>query len=757
MSETLNRAPFEKYRDLKAQEAQQSPDKPEDIDWFKVSAEELKAQNEAEAQIETPHEPLLETEVQAPADTVVESQLEVTPEVEAVAEPQPAPVPQPEVHTEANAKKRTMSNREISQRVYRLNKLVDVYHANKLLDTTPKNEVTDQPVTEVVASEPNEAPVVTEIPLQDESSEQQAVPVHIDEEAPVANEEGLTDENIEDRLIVKGSIDNDKHLVEQLIVEDSIKDDEATPPVTEPVVAPAETTAEATKIADEEPEVIPEEVIAAVASTMKRADFVKQQEDLFGANDEIAPEDVPKGEKTWAEYLAERPVAEEGDFYHHNGRVYNAAPGGPKQHKKEIYEDQLNNSSADEYYQKLESQANRDAVYDEASTENETKNKAYDSIIRTNVEGEFLVKKDPRLQGLLALGEELLELYNSELTGEEFEKQIRPTLEAKRAIYDDLYELYQSKAGIDARALGFIADKTGSIEDPDFIPVEGSAYFNGERVEVVNFEETDDLSKIYTVEKSDGSVEAVEGNDVEFRREFEEYEAPEEEKLSRFDRIKNWFGKENKKRQEFGGKAYWAGVFSTPGNWLHTRRIESGMSELEIQEQKEKNRVRAVLGLAAISAIAVTARYAGLDHGGTGDFMASIFDTKPEVDVSVDTTGTGSEYPSARAVENIAEANRDPMVLSVPGQEDVRLGIPGYDASIGQSSVSIDNPAFNIPDGGKGLDLFRDLGLGVDKWNANAQDLANRFPDSFYREGNDVRLMESGMLPAEVRQYISTL
>jgi len=582
----------------------------------------------------------------------------------------------------------------------------------------------------------------TAIHLEEVKTEPQNIEVHINDEEVVAEVEPETVETPVVEAVVEPVV-VETVPVEPVTVEVPIslvvEEPEVEPPVV-PVAPVAPVIIDTPKSSEDETEVIPDEVIAEVASTMKRADFVKQQEDLFGANDEIAPEDVPEGEMTYEQYLAQRPVAEEGDFYHHNGRVYNAAPGGPTRDKKAIYEEKLNNSSADEHYLKLETQANIDSVYDEAVAANEIKSTEYDDLIRSNTEGEFIVQKDPMLKGLLKVGEELLALYNSELTGEEFEKKIRPELEEKQAFYDGLYEMYL-KNGVDARALGYIHHKTTEqIEEPEFVPVEGSGYVSGEKVDILDFTETPDGKKAYTIEKDDGSIEAVYTNEVEFRREFEEYEAPEE-KLSRFDRVKKWFGKERRKYQEFGGKAYWGAIFSTPGNWLDTRRMEAGMSMAEIQAQKEKNRVTFVLGVAAFTAIKVTAQYAGLDHGGSGDFLASIFNNKPSVDTVANT------YPSESAIDYAGQGSSEtPDVVEV-------APVPEQVAQPEAPVINIDNPIYNIPDGGNLSDVVHSFGMTDAQLAEHAPELMNLFPGTFYYgEAGDLRVMDDGWLPAGARQ-----
>jgi len=612
--------------------------------------------------------------------------------------------------------------------------VAEVHEALEKLKSEFVAEDTEDPAPLLAGGNPAEISVpnythsfdlgTTAIHLEEVKTEPQNIEVHINDEDVAAEVEP---ETIEAPVV--------EAVAEPVVVEAPISLAAKEPVVDTPVTPTAPTVIETPKSdsSEENSEVIPDEVIAEVASTMKRADFVKQQEDLWGANDKIAPEDVPKGERTWEQYLAERPVAEEGDFYHHNGRVYNAAPGGPKTDKKAAYEEKLSNSSADDHYEDLLVQANRDTVIDEALQRNEVKNKEYDDIIRSNTEGEFLVEKDPMLKGLLKVGEELRALQNDDSTSEEFKE--------KKAFYDGLFKMY-IKDGVDSRALGYIHDKTAEqTEELDFIPIEGSGYINGEKVDILDFTETPDGKKAYTIEKDDGSIEAVYTDEVEFRREFEAYEAPVE-KLSRFERVKKWFGKERQKYQEFGGKAYWGAIFSTPGNWLDTRRMEAGMSMAEIQAQKDKNRVSFILGAAAFTAIRVTAQYAGLDHGGGGDFLASIFNGKP----SIDTTPSANNYSSVSSIEHAAGQGGE-AVADAPAPEVEQIVQP--EAPV----VNIDNPVYNIPDGGNLSDVIHSFGMTDEQLAQHAPELMNLFPGTFYYgEAGDLRVMNDGWLPAGARQ-----
>jgi hypothetical protein len=447
-----------------------------------------------------------------------------------------------------------------------------------------------------------------------------------------------------------------------------------------------------------------------------------------------------------------------------------------------------------------------DSLVDEAIKENETRNESFDRTIRTNVEGEFLVHKDARLRGLLAIGEELLALHNSKLTGEAFEKTVKPALEAKKAIYDDLFEMYDSK-GLDNRALWYIEDKTNArVEDPDFIPIEGSPYVNGEKVTIVDFTETPDGKKAYTIENADGSIEAVYTDKVSFKREFEKAETREreefevqedlvastepvehkvveiepEEKLSRFERTKKWFGKEAKKVQEFGGLAYMGTVFSgtlgKAGDWLTSYHVnENEMTPEEIHKQRNINRRNNLIGGAALLIGAAVAAKVGFDFApGASENLPSSMGTIDMGDVEIGhadgTVADGPEFvpqlpeaaENADTVPMLPSLTEDLNAVTLPeighadGGADFVPSIPTPTEGFDALNINVDNPVYNIPSGGEGLDLFRDLGLTDSKWYEHANELQSLYPNSFYLENGDVRIMNQGLLPLDVRQTIES-
>lgn len=71
-----------------------------------------------------------------------------------------------------------------------------------------------------------------------------------------------------------------------------------------------------------------------------------------------------------------------------------------------------------------------------------------------------------------------------------------------------------------------------------------------------------------------------------------------------------------------------------------------------------------------------------------------------------------------------------------------------------EASVPELDPNFSVEDGEGGISLFESIGLNEAQWNEVSGELQQRFPTSFYNEGGEVRLTQSGQLPLEVQEFI---
>jgi hypothetical protein len=453
----------------------------------------------------------------------------------------------------------------------------------------------------------------------------------------------------------------------------------------------------------------------------------------------VEKEKAPDVELTYEEYLALRPVAQEGDMFHKNGKVRNALTGAFA--SKAAYQEKLVSTNADDYYDSVAMQG----IQQEAMRHNEIVNDTFDTIIRDNTEGELLIDTDPRLKGLYALGIEMLTLYNSDEKSEKYEKSVKPLLEAKKAIYDDLYELYDNK-GLDDRALGFIYQKTiAHVDDPKYVPVEGSPYFGGEKVKVLEVTENPDKKlKSYTIEKDDGSIEAVYASDVNFKREYQQAEV--EPELSRTERIKNWSKKEISKFRKYGGGAYFGEVWNRAGNWLTSRNITEEMTDDEAQQQKERNRRNLKIGFTAAAIVAGTAAIGGAIIGINHGLNVNNLDHNALDPSNMTGTSGSGAIETHGSVATMERVTPD----AVPPPFDSGAAFP-------PSEANINNAAYDIPQGGGGLNLFDKLGLGEDTWKQSAHDLVDKFPNDFNRSGSDVRIAHAGWISPEARAYIESL
>jgi hypothetical protein len=479
-----------------------------------------------------------------------------------------------------------------------------------------------------------------------------------------------------------------------------------------------------------------------------RKEFIKQQEELWGAHDDIAEEDVPEGELTYEQYLAQRPDATAGGTYHVNGRAYDAASG--KSMDRTTYRNNVAAVNEAEYYDEeskspaaVEYKRNKD--HEESLPTNEALNKAYAEIIRDKAEGEFLVEKDPRLKRLLDFGEEILALQNANLIG----KKAKEELKTKKALYEDLFSMYQkTDADIDQRAFNYVHDKTYiHFDGSGDVPIEGAAYADGNKVKILDFVENPDSDlNAYTIERKDGSIEAVYAKDVEFKREFEQ------EKRSLFERAKNWFGKERQKIQEYGGSAYFGNIWNKAGNWLTSYGMTDEMTPEQVQSQKLKNRRNGLIGLAAGFGAAIIAQKTGtmlmsFDHTD----MFNGFGAPSETAVPT-SFGNGEAIPDNGTIAGIDNE----MGYRDYGDVTPSFGQNGINPET-SADLNISDPAYEISKGGGGLELFEKLNIDTQKWNDNAATLVQKFPQDFGYGDTGVEILKPGWLSPEARAFIETL
>jgi hypothetical protein len=497
--------------------------------------------------------------------------------------------------------------------------------------------------------------------------------------------------------------------------------------------------------------------VAVEPPRQSRPEFVKQQEALWGAKDKIAPEAVPEGEMTYEQYLAQRPKAEEGDIIHATDKkgntiLFDAVTGRRTKAEDHIqYDDAAAREAEQSYYANFQAKDMLEKTHDEALPINEVKTRNDAELIQLDAEGERLVAKELHLQDLLVLGEEILELHNSKLGAEAFEARIAPELERKKRQFNDLRELYGQR-GDDQRVLDYITNKTMSfVEDPEYVRVEGSAFHADNKVTIVDVAETPDgQSKTYTVQGEEGEAYEVAESDVAFKR---EYQIPEQEQ-GKMDRFKNWFSKEYGKLKEFGASAYFAGKWHDRKSWIN--RNTEGKTPEEAEAQRKTARTWGMLGLTAgVLTTSVIGHLTGTSVSeifGGGDVTAALGPdlTGPEL------TGIGGNGATSADI---------PLELrtEMPTLDNAEMASEVVDASAPEAAPAIpveqtvENPAFNIPDGGSLTGLFEDLDLNTDVLEANKSLLAERFPGDFGIVNGDIRINRPGWLSTEARNFLLDL
>lgn len=203
------------------------------------------------------------------------------------------------------------------------------------------------------------------------------------------------------------------------------------------------------------------------------------------------------------------------------------------------------------------------------------------------------------------------------------------------------------------------------------------------------------------------------------------------------ERVKNWFQKEGKKLQEFGGKAYMGSLFEAGARGVKTGvnrmlewRIKEDMTPEEKDKIRKQNRYGALIFTGATAALTIGLLAAnGMSNDG----------------------GPGVEdLPAPTPTETID-----------PGLKDILN--PSSEASLDSPDLVaaesiVPNEAFNITDGGGGEQLFNDLGIDTAKWYANENSLLANFPNDFYRmDSGHVGIAQPGYLSQGAQDAINAL
>lgn len=523
------------------------------------------------------------------------------------------------------------------------------------------------------------------------------------------------------------------------------------------------------KVVKPSKKVAPEAAKPADAPRQSRAEFVKQQEELWGAKDKIKPQDVPKGELTMSQFLDQRPAGEEGDTYRvvdkrGRTRTYDVVTG-EQTPNAEVADSYTLAREANDYYQKVQ-----DRIAEEKANDPEAIEKSHEAALKVDAqfekngadlvqayaEGEAFIKQNPNpnVRALFKLGKEMRALYGKEESKED--------LDVKKELFGIIYDKVE-KAGLDQRALDHISNQfsahvetaaDGSIEvELDEKPsIEGSAYINGEKVSILDVVETaDGKQKAYTIEDADGEIRAVFENEVSFKREFsapEEAEAPKENFWMRAKR-------EVGIMLRVGGLEYMKERYRNRSG-VATHDVDPNSSPEEQHEKRSTNRRNLVLGTAI-----TTVGLAGVALVFNQDFAQHVGESL----VNGMFPGVGEAQATVAPFGDAL----DPTNLANPMEASGPVASPGVAAAAAaeiqsqlnetaaRAAEAMNDAAFTVESGEGGYAFFEGLGLSSDVWDANAHVLADKFPNDFYRDGFDVRLAHSGALSMQAREFIQSL
>lgn len=226
------------------------------------------------------------------------------------------------------------------------------------------------------------------------------------------------------------------------------------------------------------------------------------------------------------------------------------------------------------------------------------------------------------------------------------------------------------------------------------------------------------------------------------------------------ERVKNWFQKEGKKLQEFGGAAYMGSLFEAGARGVKTgvnRMLEWRVKEDMTPEEKDKIRKQNRYGAIAFGAATAALAIGLLAANGMSN------DGGPGAEDLPTPTPTETVDPNLQDILNpggAAGGEADTTGAFGPG-----MTIPDWDGQVGGSElpdaapeVIVPNEAFNIPDGGGGEQLFNGLGIDTAKWYANEDSLLANFPNDFYRmDGGHVGIARPGYLSQGAQDAINAL
>lgn len=539
-------------------------------------------------------------------------------------------------------------------------------------------------------------------------------------------------------------------------------------------------------MAEQEPTVVKaprdeRDIVAKLQQQLERAQHDVAQKEAFGKYDITVPNE---GELNYQEYLEQRPsegVVRDGDgFRDAQSGKFSSADG---------YEAQK--VSSQDHYDQIGGLVNK----------GEYQPPDYESM------GVLQLAKEAakaRQLGDRAEEEQILEAVHHYLTADAMKDDTESPEEAQKRFdaeiirYDTLVNRFLGRpdvhaqpadqAHVDLTGGGAPSARADSNEsEPSVAPVskelvrfagvEGAAYYNGKKVSIAREGFSDGTDTVLTVVDEDGEVYEIRASELTNKPNVDVADVVQDTPVtptpdvqpdsvgkelelyvgeSAPEKAKKWWQKAGDRIRGLGGVSAWAAGWATVGTvklkervgtslsdkaavWLD-RGVDESWSEDEKEKKRKQNRYTAMAAVAGLTIIGgVAAGVIGHKLGLSGDSFGA------EVPLPSPSPG---EAPVPEGAEAALAAA--PLVPETPEAPEAPINAPAAFAEFSPEAMTIGS-------GEGGHDLFERLGLDTAVWDSNAQELADRFPEDFYREGNDVRIMRPGQLSPGAQDFIKSL
>ena len=198
--------------------------------------------------------------------------------------------------------------------------------------------------------------------------------------------------------------------------------------------------------------------------------------------------------------------------------------------------------------------------------------------------------------------------------------------------------------------------------------------------------------------------------------------------------VKKWFSGAREKY----GVHYWNAKWMAAKEFMGTAKesvLNYGVTEtmipFEQEERRKKNRRNVMIGGSVLAVLAIGAGLVRIEEAAEA---------------------------AANAPAGLDHADQMKDTLLANRAQEIPVGGGAEQVPVADAFVPNVEPAYNIPDGKGGLDLFSKLNLSPDVWHANEGILLQNFPDDFYLEpGRGVLITNPGFLSPEAQQFIESL